>query len=309
MRFQNLDPRHRRPTRWEVFRWLVLDRLTGRRQVAPAGRPAPSVVPDLALMAVREGPACLTWLGHAGVMGRLGACRFLIDPVFSRRIGLFYPRYGVQVLAPAQPPPVDLLLVTHNHYDHLDAATVLALDRSATVIAPSQLGRWFCRLGFARVIELGWWEHVEVDGLRVTSVPARHWSHRRPFDINRTLWTGYVLEGGPHSLYHAGDTAWFDTFTEIGQRFHNLTVAMLPIGGYEPVWFMQHNHLTPEQAGEAFAALGARSLLPIHWGTFQMTDEPLCEPIERLRGWWQSRSDLDGRELLIPAVGETLHLD
>jgi L-ascorbate metabolism protein UlaG (beta-lactamase superfamily) len=107
------------------------------------------------------------------------------------------------------------------------------------------------------------------------------------------------------SIYHAGDTAWFEGFAEIGRRFPGLNAALLPIGGYTPAWFMHRNHINPEQAGEAFLACGARALVPAHWGTFQMTDEPLREPIERLRRWWAVEGPNDGRRLLELAVGET----
>ena len=170
------------------------------------------------------------------------------------------------------------------------------------------MGRWFARWNRRPVIELDWWESVEVDGLAITLVPSRHWSRRWVGDLNRTLWGGFVVEGGGTSLYHAGDSAMFDGFAEIGRRFPGLAAALLPIGAYEPVWFMSRQHLTPEQAGEAFLALGAARLVPMHWGAFQLTDEPISEPIERLRTWWQQQGPRDGRSLAEMAVGETLAL-
>jgi L-ascorbate metabolism protein UlaG (beta-lactamase superfamily) len=117
-----------------------------------------------------------------------------------------------------------------------------------------------------------------------------------------------VIRGGGCSVYHAGDSAWFDGFAEIGRRFPCLDAAMLPIGGYEPGWFMEHYHLNPEQAGRAFLDLGARRLLPMHWGTFQLTDEPLLEPADRMRAWWRLEGPGDGRMLDLIPVGETLRL-
>jgi len=159
------------------------------------------------------------------------------------------------------------------------------------------------------VVELEWWESTEIDGLVVTLVPARHWSRRAVLGTNSSLWGGYVVEFGAQRIYHAGDTAWFDGFTEIGRRFPALLAALLPIGGYRPAWFMEQQHLNPEQAGAAFLELGAGQLVPMHWGTFRLTDEPLAEPAERIREWWRGHGPGDHRRLRVLAVGETLVLE
>jgi L-ascorbate metabolism protein UlaG (beta-lactamase superfamily) len=118
-----------------------------------------------------------------------------------------------------------------------------------------------------------------------------------------------VVEGGGCSVYHSGDTAWFEGFAEIGRRFPTLDAAMLPVGGYEPAWFMEHYHLNPEQAGRAFLDLGSHCLVPMHWGTFQLTDEPLCEPIDRMRAWWRSDGPSNPRRLHVLDVGASLFLE
>lgn len=305
-RYRNLDPAHRPKPLGDVFRWAILDRLTGRRRIAPPGPPAPATVPDLAALREPAGTDLLLWIGHASFLGRLAGASFLIDPVFSDRIGLFYRRHGKAALAATDVPPLEALLVTHNHYDHLDAPSVKALPRELPVMAPRGLGTWFRRRGFADVRELDLWEATEAGPLRITFVPARHWSRRVPWDTNRSHWGGFVVEGGGRAIWHAGDTAWFDGFAEIGRRFPALDVAILPIGAYEPRWFMGDNHLDPEEAGCAFLASGARTMVPMHWGSFQLTDEPLCEPVERLRRWWDLERPRDGRSLRVLAVGESL---
>jgi L-ascorbate metabolism protein UlaG (beta-lactamase superfamily) len=307
-RFQNLDPAHRRPTRWDVFRWLVIDRLLGRRRAALPGDPAPRVAPDLALIQDPSGPDSLTWIGHASVFGRIDGKSFLIDPNFSRRIGWFYQRHGEPGLTPEQLPRIDLALVTHNHYDHFDVPSLTRIDRSATVVVPQRMGDWFCRQGFARVIELGWWERAAASGLQITCVPARHWSRRSAWDTNRALWSGFVLAGSAHSIYHAGDTAWFEGFEEIARRFPNLDAALIPVGAYEPRWFMEKNHVSPEEAGRAFLTINAACSIPIHWGAFQMADEPLSEGPARLQAWWGQNAVAAQTSLQTMAVGETLLL-
>lgn len=373
---------------WSVFRWSVLDRLTGRRRTAAPGRPAPWVKPDLELIRATDSAPRLTWLGHASFLWQVAGVNVLIDPVFAGRIGWFYTRHLRPGLTPQQLPPIDLLLVSHNHYDHLDFPSIEAVPRSATVVTTHGLGRHFVKRLFARVIELDWWDTVDIGRVNVTLTPARHWSRRSLFDGNRSLWGGFVVEeverdglgriGNPSAcdhgtehayacsaasgtplvtptdnpsdsagsvlgegadnlirgreqegrianpsyegasadgmefrptvLYYAGDSAWFDGFAEVARRFPHLDLALIPIGGYEPAWFMENHHLNPEQAGQAFLDCGARRMVPMHWGTFQMTDEPLSEPIERLQRWWDAAEIPAGRELLTPAVGETLRL-
>lgn len=306
--YTHFDPGHRPHGLKAAVRWGIIDRLTGARKISAPGYGAPRVAPDLELIHGQTVSPQLTWIGHASFLGQLDGTRFLIDPNFSRRIGGFIPRHVPPGLEIRDLPKIDALLITHSHPDHLDAPSIRRLDRGMQVIAPAGLGRWFARRGFARVQELTWWHSTEVGGLTVTFTPARHWSRRTPWDGNRSLWGGYVIEADGTSLYHAGDSAWFDGFAEIGRRFPNLDAAMMPIGAYEPAWFMEHNHMNPEQACRAFLDVGARHLVPMHWGTFQLTDEPLAEPAERTRAWWRQSAPA-GKEMHMVSVGETLVLE
>ena len=245
----------------------------------------------------------------------------LIDPVFSERIGrLIHRRRPLAVPVDTLSHP-DLLLITHNHRDHLDEPTIRQLPRPTRVVVPPGLGTWFCRRGFNEVIELPWWEQCLLGDLEITSVPAYHWSRRTLWDTNRSGWCGFVLrrsgdksssEIGGRSprggLYHAGDTGWFEGFREIGKAFPGLEGVLLPVGGYEPTWLMGRHHLNPEQAGEAFRATGGRKLIPIHWGTFALSDEPSDEPIRRLQAWWDRHLAEDSRRLVIPRVGVTMEI-
>lgn len=308
-RFHNLDPTHRPHGAKAILRWGVSDPLRGRRRSAPPGVPAPRVEPDLDLIHSSSPRTRLTWIGHSSFLLQMGDRAVLLDPVFSSRVGWLYPRHGEPGLRFDQLPELTAILVTHNHYDHLDLPSLRSLSGEVPIIVPSRLGRYLERRVPQSLIELGWWESAEMAGLAITLVPAQHWSRRRIMDTNRTLWGGFVVAKGAVATYHASDTSWFDGFREIGRRYKDLRVAMLPIGGYRPRWFMEHYHLNPEQAGQAFEALGARCLVPMHWGTFQLTDEPLVEPADRLRAWWREASPPPGRSLSILAVGQTLMLE
>jgi L-ascorbate metabolism protein UlaG (beta-lactamase superfamily) len=285
-----------------VFRWAVLDRLAGRRRRSPATSPVPFTQPDPAMLATPPGPgepARLTWLGHASWLVQLEGASVLIDPVLGDSIPVRIRRNVPAPLRPEQLPRIDRTLLSHNHYDHFDRPSVLAAR--ASVLAGAGFGRGLP----LPVKELGWWESERInDRLSVAFVPSQHWSRRGLFDVNRALWGGFVIASPRSRIYHAGDTAYFDGFHEIGKRFPGIDAALLPIGAYDPAWFMEKQHMSPEQAVQAFVDLGARDFLAMHWGTFKLTDEPLDEPPQRLRAEWRRRNLPDER-LRILAVGQT----
>jgi L-ascorbate metabolism protein UlaG (beta-lactamase superfamily) len=161
--------------------------------------------------------------------------------------------------------------------------------------------------GLPNVVELDWWQSHRDGDLEITLVPARHWSMRAPWNRNDGLWGGFVYRGPEGVAYHSGDTALFDGFREIGERFAAIDWAMLPIGAYEPRWFMHPQHMNPDDAHAAFAMLRAQHFVAMHWGTFRLTDEPASEPPSRIRALW-SRSGHDPERLWVMDVGETRSL-
>ncbi|GAA4868776.1 MBL fold metallo-hydrolase [Saccharopolyspora cebuensis] len=247
----------------------------------------------------------VTWVGHATFLVRCGGAAVLTDPVWSARIPGVPRRLTPPGVAFGELPPIDAVVISHNHYDHLDAPTMARLPRGTPVLVPAGLGRWFRRRGFTRVVERDWWESVELAGLVFDFVPARHWSRRGPRDTCRSLWGGWLITGPDgQRLYHAGDTGYGAHFAEIGRRFPGIDLAMLPIGAYEPRWFMRPLHLDPEEAVRAVDDLGASAAASMHWGTFALTREPVTEPLARFRKAWRDA----GREpegLWDLAVGET----
>jgi L-ascorbate metabolism protein UlaG (beta-lactamase superfamily) len=271
------------------------------------GVPVPALTNDG--RALRRAAAdALTWVGHASFLVQLGGSSALIDPVMSPAlVGGLIPRNVAPGLDWQALPRIDLVLVTHNHRDHMDAPTLRRLGPDPVYVVPRGLGRWFTRAGLRRVVEMQWWQRERIAGMDVTFVPAEHWSRRGLLDTNESWWGGYVIERGGLRVYHSGDTAWFDGFALIRDKCGAIDAAMLPIGAYAPRWFMQPQHMDPFDAVRAFAALGARRFVAMHWGTFKLTDEDLLEPPRLLAEAWR-RGNLPQDRLAVPAIGETLSL-
>lgn len=249
----------------------------------------------------------LTWIGHATFVQRLGGKLLATDPIWSRRIHTI-ERLTAPGVELEDCPRIDVVTVSHAHYDHLDPPTLKRIGKDTLYVVPKDNGDLLRAAGLTNVVELAWWESHEIGDLRITLVPAQHWSMRMPWDRNKRLWGGFVYESrlpGEGTSYHAGDTAFSEeVFRAIGERFPRIDWAMLPIGAYDPVWFMQAQHMGPEEAGRAFDLLGARRFVGMHWGTFQLTDEPTGEPPERIQAWWQERGH-DRERLWVMDVGET----
>ncbi len=307
MKYTNLDGRAITATLTQVLKWQ-LGLHDEKRLPAPAtGVPVPMVVNDGSALRTAARDA-LTWIGHASFLVQLGGVSALVDPVLSDAIGGIVKRNVAPGLSWAALPPIDLVLITHNHRDHLDLPTLKQLGVAPVYVVPQGLGATLAGAGLPRVVELGWWERRQLAGMEVTLVPAQHWSRRGLFDTNASWWGGYVIERNGRSVYHAGDTAWFDGFAAINARCGQLDAAMLPIGAYAPRWFMRRQHMNPADAVRAFQTLGARRFVAMHWGTFKLTDEDLREPPELLREIWRAEQ-LPTSALAIPAIGETLWLD
>ncbi|HZL16569.1 MAG TPA: MBL fold metallo-hydrolase [Polyangia bacterium] len=302
-RFVNLDGTGPHPFR-EVYKWAVTDKLAGRRRKSPPTAEVPAVVPDHAALQTPPGSdqgARLVWLGHASWLVQLAGVSLLIDPVLGESIVGFTKRNGHAPLAAAKLPRIDAQLVSHNHYDHLDLPSLRAVG--APVVAGLGNAPTFGR--DLPVTELGWWDAIQIGAVRVTYVPSQHWSRRSLNDANRALWGGFVIEGGGVTIYHSGDTAYFDGFTEIGRRFPRIDAALLPIGAYDPRWFMAKQHMNPQDALQAFQDLRAHMMVAMHWGTFKLTDEPLDEPPVLVRQGATARG-LPAEAVRVAAVGETI---
>ena len=251
----------------------------------------------------------ITWIGHATMLVRMGGMTFLTDPVFSDTAGpapYLGPRRHV---APGIPlsdlPHIDFALVSHDHYDHTDLPTITALARTGTrFVVPLELGALVRDAG-GEVVELDWWQDTTIGKVTIHCVPAQHFSGRSLTDGNKRLWAGWVVEDGKRRFYHAGDTGYFDGFTEIGRRLGPIDLAAVPIGAYRPSSIMRYVHMDPAEAIQAFLDLGAKSAIGMHYGTFDLTDEPMDEPPR----WFHAEADKRGiaaDRVWTPKIGETL---
>ncbi len=227
----------------------------------------------------------VTLVGHATILLQTYGLNLLTDPMWSERASplqfLGPRRHRAPGLRFEELPPIDAILLSHNHYDHMDRPTLRRLQQahSPTIFCPLGLGGPLRTLGFTAIHELDWWQQVSWRGLDVHCMPAQHFSARTPFDRNRTLWCGWVLDyagdrdDSREQIYFAADTGFGPHFARIRDRFAHLRLAMLPIGAYEPEWFMGPIHMTPEQAVEAHRLLGSPCSVPIHYGTFSLADD------------------------------------
>jgi L-ascorbate metabolism protein UlaG (beta-lactamase superfamily) len=290
---------------FEVLRWkLSAATREARRAKRRTGPPEiPRVENDGAYLRAGAGGfrPSVTWVGHASFAVEDGGEVFLTDPHWGPRAFL-PPRLAPPGVPLEAVPPGAFAVLSHNHYDHLDAWTVRRLPKSIAWFVPPGLGGWLRRRGVAEVTELDWWRSARHRGWTVTALPAQHWSNRLGMKRNGSLWSSWLVESASRRYYFGGDSGYFPGFAEIGRRFPGIDVALLPIGAYEPRWFMRELHMNPEDALRAFRELGAARMIPTHWGGFDLTDEPADEPPRVLRGLLEGAPDA-GR-VTIPAVGE-----
>jgi N-acyl-phosphatidylethanolamine-hydrolysing phospholipase D len=273
---------------------------------------APPAVPNDGVFLrdnARHSVPTATWIGHATVLVQMDHTTVLTDPTWSSTaspVSFAGPRRFVLPALPLEKlPPVDVVLVSHSHYDHLDVPTLQRLARSGThFLVPLGVGEILRAEGIGPVEELDWWEHRTVGKVEVHCVPSRHWSARSLFDRDQTLWAGWVVVGPTRRFYFAGDTGYFDGFVEIGRRLGPFGLAALPIGAYAPPAMMQPFHLNPEEAVLAGEDVRAERLLGIHYGTFDLTDEPLDEPPRRFHAAG-ARRGLAPDRIWTPPLGET----
>jgi N-acyl-phosphatidylethanolamine-hydrolysing phospholipase D len=303
----------------DVLRWRFRDRLRTRIAPNPPRGWLPRRTPSIVVPRADPGYRSATWVGHSTVLLQLGGLNILSDPVWGERASPF--RWiGPRRLTPPgidfdALPPIDVVLLSHNHYDHLDAPTVRRIAKQfpeATWLCPLGLGELLTSLGVRSIEERDWWQTVDGAGFTATCTPARHFSGRGFRDRGATLWCGWTIATDGVRVYFAGDTALHPEFAAIGERSGPFDLVMLPIGAYEPRWFMESVHMNPEDAMEAYRAItshdgGRPPCLALHWGTFRLTDEPVEEPPSRFAQRWSEAAFPPAANWTL-AIGETRRL-
>ncbi|MBM6617418.1 MBL fold metallo-hydrolase [Bacillus suaedaesalsae] len=247
----------------------------------------------------------ITWIGHSTFFIQLGGLNILTDPVWAKRMGtqkrLTEPGIEMNHL-----PEIDVVLISHGHYDHLDFPTIKKLKGSPTFYVPIGLKAAFVRRGYKKVVEGNWWDQFEHEGLRISFVPAQHWTRRTLTDINTSHWGGWIVEDGNSSVYFVGDTGYFRGFQDIANQYE-IDIVLMPIGAYEPEWFMSVSHINPEDSVKAFLELKGKTFIPMHYGAYRLADDTGPEALKRLEKEWK-RLQIDQGQLEVLAIGETLWL-
>ena len=305
-----------------VLKWRIDAARSGKPKDPQT--PTPRVAPDLAFLRANAaaGAAMVptaTWIGHASVLLQSGGANVLCDPIFSERaspLSFVGPkRHVAPGLALADLPHIDAVLISHNHYDHLDAPSVDALAAQAggppLFIVPLGVKRWLADRGISNAVELDWWQGAKVGAVEIVFVPSQHWSGRTLTDRMETLWGGYAILAPDFQTFFAGDTAYSKDFADIHAHFaarqgagRGFDLALIPIGAYEPRWFMSTQHVDPDESVRIHLDVAATHSIGIHWGTFQLTDEPLDQPPRDLARAAQSHG-LEPDAFTVLAVGET----
>jgi L-ascorbate metabolism protein UlaG (beta-lactamase superfamily) len=311
--FRNNYPQ---PPRGSFWKWQW-DRLTKGIPDNPRdGYNFPLVKPDVAFLAANRSEPTLTWIGHASFLLQVGGVNVLTDPHLTGRASpLSFAGPPRQVQPPFDfdtLPHADVVLISHNHYDHLDLGTVKALNRQRggppMFFVPLGLKDWFARQGIGKVTELDWWDSAAYMGLQLTLAPVQHWSARTLWDRNTTLWGAWVVEHPRLRFFFGGDFGYSPDLADIGRHFGHIDLAALPIGAYEPRWFMSVMHVNPDEAVQAQRDLNARYAVAMHWGTFRLTDELLDEPPRKLAAAL-TRAGVAPERFFVMKHGETRKLD
>lgn len=256
----------------------------------------------------------ITWIGHATFLIQIGGLNILTDPIFFEMSRFFHPRIVEPALKPEELPKIDIIMVSHNHIDHLDHASILAIKKqnnNPLVLVPHGNKYWFTSRGFSRVFEKNWWEEHPLttqDGQELVFyfLPASHWSGRNLFDTNKTLWGSWIIEYNKFKIYFAGDTAYAEHFEQISKAHPNIDVALMPIAPNDPSPHQKISHVDTPEAFKAFCELKAQNFIPMHWGTFVYEEAHYEQPIRLLKGLWKKHKDkLNGKILQILKFGQS----
>ncbi|GIN42374.1 MBL fold metallo-hydrolase [Heyndrickxia oleronia] len=244
-----------------------------------------------------------TWIGHSTFLLQLDGLNILTDPVWAKRMG-FQKRLTEPGIPLEDLPEIDVVVISHGHYDHLDFPTLKKLKGNPYYFVPIGMKSLFIKKGYQNVREMSWWESFEYEGIKIHFVPAQHWTRRSLNDMNTSHWGGWIFQKTSKTFYFVGDTGYFSGFKEIAARFM-IDIVFMPIGAYEPEWFMADSHISPEDSVKAFIELEAKQFVPMHYGAYRLADDTGPEALERLLREWK-KCQLPKEQLKVLSIGETV---
>lgn len=299
-RYTNLDDVDTHKTLRDMIRWQK-ERSENKKDLRVVIEQAPSK--ETEILSTNRSKTSITWIGHSTFLIQINGLNILTDPVWAKRMG-FQNRLTEPGISLKELPAIDVVFISHGHYDHLDFATIRRLKGNPTYFFPVGLSNKFKIRGYKKVIEAEWFDSFVLEGMTFSFVPAQHWTKRTLMDTNTSHWGGWIIESEHHAIYFVGDTGYFRGFQEIAKRF-TIDTVLMPIGAYEPEWFMKESHLTPEDAVKGFLEIAGTTFIPMHYGTYHLADDTGPEAIERLKAEW-NRLQLDEDRLKKLLIGETL---
>ncbi|HKI45695.1 MAG TPA: MBL fold metallo-hydrolase [Balneolales bacterium] len=296
----------------DIWRWMSERRGNPGKKISLHPRSV-----DLDFIHENRTKPLIIWLGHSAFLLQIDGVNILTDPMLGERASPFPlvgpVRYTPPAIKAEDLPVIDLVLVSHNHYDHLDSGTIKQLleqqhDNQPHFYVPLGLKDWFTDMGAQSITELDWWNEDQWRDYHVIAVPGQHFSGRGLGDHNATLWCGWVIRNEVFSYYFAGDSGYCLYFKEIGDRLGPMSLSTIPIGAYKPRWFMKAVHVNPEEAVKIHQDVRSQFSIGMHWGTFKLTDEDMDEPPRKLRRAVKE-SGLDEKEFITVDPGQIIHLD
>lgn len=259
----------------------------------------------------------ITWIGQASFLIQIGGVNILTDPIFSDLLFL-YRRTTSPGISLKNLPKIDYIIISHNHSDHMEKKSLLSLKaHNPTVLAPLGDRNWFVKNGFENVYEKDWWEsesfslpNLNLDNLKITFLPSIHWSGNSLFNINKSLWGSWMIEFMGQKIYFGGDSAYSKHFAQIGEKFKQIDVALLPIAPNQPRELVKYSHIDTQEAVQAFVDLKAKTFVPMHWGTFRFGIDKFDEPIKILKNHWKNESfNLNPEQLKVLKFGQQFKLN